>query len=99
MEKRVTKNGYEAAIVERILQRSREENIKGEEEIKTINEVYRDFRNKVGDINKTEEIRNIDIDIGDMDFEKKQEPIKDDIKITEEHKEEKQKEEIEDNER
>ena len=29
MEKRVTKNGYEAAIVERILQRSREENIKG----------------------------------------------------------------------
>ena len=104
MEKQITENEYEAAIVERILERGREENIKDEEEKNTMNEVYGKFKHTFGNIDRTEEeirnaTRSIDIDIGDIiAIKEKQEATKDDIKVPEEHKEE-QRNEIEDNER
>lgn len=104
MGKQITENEYEAAVAGWVLERAREENIKDEEEINTMNEVYGKFKNIVGNIDRTEgEIRNatssIDIDIEDMVIGKKLELTKDDVKVPEEQKEEERKEEIEDNER
>ena len=104
MERRITKNEYEAAVAGWVLERAREEKIKDKEEINTMNEVYGKFKHTFGNIDRTEEeirnaTRSIDIDIGDIvAIKEKQESTKDDVKVPEEHKEE-QRNEIEDNER
>ena len=90
----VTDRKYQTAVAGWVLERGREANIKGEEEINTMNEVYRNFKNIVGNIDRTEEeIRNatnsIDIDLGDFEIGEEKEPIND-AKIVEK---------IEDNER
>ena len=104
MGKQITENEYEAAVAGWVLERAREEKIKDQEEVNTMNEVYGKFKHTFGNIDRSEEeirnaTRSIDIDIGDIvAIKEKQEPTKDDVKAPEEHKEE-QKNEIEDNER